>query len=90
MSAAKPDPLADDYRVTIDRADNGYLVRAGARVEVVEDGEDYRDDCEARTSLRLLYVVLDMLGRLGSKHDAARVRVVILNQDGEDVTDRAV
>jgi hypothetical protein len=82
--------MADDYRVTIDRADNGYVVRAGCRVEVVEDGEDYRDDCEARTSLRLLYVILDMLGRLGSKHDAARVCVRIHNQDGDDITDRAV
>jgi hypothetical protein len=79
----------DDYTVTIAPADNGFIIRQGPRVEVVEEREDYRDDAEARTSLRLLYAVLDMLGRLGSKHDKFRCVVRCVNQQtGEDATDK--
>ena len=72
----------DDYRLTIDKADNGWLVQHCARVEVVEEDED-AEDGEAQATLRLLYRIMDMLDLGGSKHDAARVRVVIERQGGD-------
>ena len=73
----------DDYRLTIDKADNGWLIQHCARVEVVEEDED-AEDGEAQATQRLLYTILDMLDLRGSKHDAARVRVVIERQ-GDDL-----
>ncbi len=79
-------PDADDFTLIVQPCDNGFIVRCGPRVEVVEEAE-MGDASEARASLALLYTVLDMLGRVGSKHDAYRCRVRIFNSEGEDVTD---
>ena len=74
----------DDFRVIIDPCDNGFIVQCGPRREVVEEAE-FGDDAEPQATLRLLYTVLDMLGRRGSKHDAARCVVSVVNQHGEPV-----
>ena len=69
----------DECAVHIEPVDNGFLIRQGPRVEVCEEDE-YAQDGEAQATMRLLYQVLDMLGRLGSKHDAYRVRISVVDQ----------
>ena len=77
-----------DCILSVERVDNGWLLRQGPRVEVVEELEDYTDDTDARTTRRLLYLVLDMLGRAGSKHDPYRVRVVVMDQQKDEPVER--
>jgi hypothetical protein len=74
---------ADDFTLTIQPVDNGYIVRCGPRVEVVEEAEE-ADASEAKATARLLWTVLDMLGRSGSKHDHYRVRVQVMDQQKDE------
>ena len=68
----------DESAVRIERADNGFIVRQGPRVEVIEEQDT--DDGEAEAAQALCYLVLEMVGRLGTKHDAFRVRVELVDQ----------
>jgi hypothetical protein len=70
-----------DCQVRIDRADNGWLIASGPRIEVIEEVDSDRSEAEA--TQQLLYTVLEMIGRIGSKHDAYRVCVNIVKRDGE-------
>jgi hypothetical protein len=75
----------EDTSVRIDRADQGWIVSCGPRLEVVEE-EEMAQDGEAQATARLLYVVLDMIGELGTKHDDYRVRIGVIERDsGRDL-----
>jgi hypothetical protein len=76
---------ADDFTLTVQPCDNGFLVRCGARVEVVEEAD--REDGEADATRRLLYVILDMLDRRGTKHDAYRVLIDVAKQDSGELAE---
>ena len=81
-------PPASEHTLSITVCDNGWLLRYGPRIEVVEQGEEYLDTSavEARDTQRLLWRVVDLLGRGGSKHDRYRCRVVVFDQEsGEEV-----
>jgi hypothetical protein len=56
---------------------------AGAEKTVVEVDEDIQDENEAETKAtqKLLYVIMEYFGLIGSKHDKTRVRVVIEKKD---------
>ncbi len=74
--------------VTIEVADNGYVVSTTASGErtnyvVIEEADEPLGAVRAAQSL--LWEVLEQVGMFGSKHDAARVRVVLQTPDGEDV-----
>ena len=74
--------------ITIASVHNGYILRhrvgedETARVFEVED----TDKGEAMAAAGLLYAVLEQVGAYGSKHDAYRVRVSVIEAaSGEDV-----
>jgi hypothetical protein len=85
--AENDDPMPpDDFTLTIQPATNGWIVRYADAVDVVEEVE-MGEDSEARTTARLLWTVLDMLGLSGSKHDHYRVRVAVMNQQTDTVVE---
>lgn len=73
-----------DFILTIEKADSGWILRDATRVEVVEELE-LGEHSEQRATVALLWRLLDMLGLAGSKHDAARVKIVLHDQEGREV-----
>jgi len=73
-----------DCILSVERADNGWLLRQGPRVEVVEEDEGGREDAEEQAVRSLLYSIMDMLGLYGSKHNRYRVRVIVVDQQNDD------
>lgn len=84
--------MKDNYN--IEPTENGWRLR-----HTFDEDEYTRDDkewgfeinpdtrkAELQTLQRLLYTLLDeCMGQLGSKHDELRLRVIIVNQDGQEV-----
>lgn len=74
--------------VTIERADNGYIVRRagedceGRPVESVEVCEQPGAGCQCIALSDALCIAVDALGASGSKHDGCRIRVMC--KCGED------
>lgn len=69
----------------IDYADNGYILTYGEyhapkHIVVEEDANS-----EPRTMQRLLFAIIDYFGASGSKHDDERIKVIVVNRDGEEV-----
>lgn len=64
-------------RLTIEMAPNGYALRDedDELVTVVEDDE------EAEAARLMLWEVNERIGHIGSRHDAARVRIIVLPGD---------
>ena len=71
-------------KVIIEVVNNGYVVHSSDGAEVVEERDTEHVDCKAVQ--HLLYLVLDALGKGGSKHDVERVRVIVVDQEGVEVT----
>lgn len=67
--------------VTVERADNGYIVRhadedcEGEPVELVEVCEQAESGCQCVALAYALRVAVEALGMVGSKHDVCRIRV---------------
>lgn len=67
--------------VTIEMADNGYIVRhasedcEGETMEFVEVREQGDIGCRRDALVAAIWAAIDALGMSGSKHDACRVRV---------------
>ncbi len=69
--------------VTIERANNGYIVRhadencEGEPVDIVEVCEqtETETECQCAALAYALRVTVDALGMYGSKHDACRIQV---------------
>ncbi len=67
--------------VTIERANNGYIVRhadedgEGEPMEFVEVCEQDEDGCQCQGLAHALRVAVEELGACGSKHDACRIQV---------------
>lgn len=70
-------------KVTIEAVDNGYILKSGDSTVVVEEN-DYK---EKREIIPLFYHIMDMLGIRGSKHDAVRVDIRLIDQDGKEIED---
>jgi len=68
-------------KVTIEKADNGYIVRhdnldcEGESVEIVEVREQDETGCQCTALANVLWATVDALGMAGSKHDACRVNI---------------
>ncbi len=85
----------DDYKLTIEKVTNGYIVSHpdefddGVKVEfrdVIEEPEEEWGELAA--GLHLLYFVMDYFGLIGSKHDAKRLRVEIVEKESDgDIRD---
>ncbi|MFA6971422.1 MAG: hypothetical protein WC208_08485 [Gallionella sp.] len=73
-------------KIEIESVDNGYIVKTEGQKIVIELDDNKEKDCKATRSL--LYTVLDMLGEAGSKHDAERVRIIIVNSEEKEVEDK--
>ena len=72
--------------IRIERVANGFIISDAADQKVVIEEDDKKEkDCQAIRTM--LYEVLDGLGEYGSKHDAERIRISIINQDDEEVKD---
>jgi hypothetical protein len=78
--------------VSVEHALNGYVISGPEQhtmvVEVDESaglGNSNRAEAFARRSM--LYLVLEELGEIGSKHDKARVYIVVRDQDGNEIDD---
>ena len=76
--------------VTIQVVDNGYVVivrdcvgEAVSREVIEARGDTALDD--VRAAAALLWRVLESIGHYGTKHDPARVRIRIEDQDGNEV-----
>lgn len=72
--------------VRIESVDNGYVVSSDDTKVVIEQAQNSDKDCQAIRTM--LYEVLEQLGETGSKHDVERVRVIVVNQDGEEVEEK--
>lgn len=68
-------------KVTIERADNGYIIRhdgldcEGETMEIVEVCEQAEPGCQCRALMGAVWAAIDALGMAGSKHDACRVNI---------------
>lgn len=80
-----------DYKLTIEKVVNGYIVthpdelEDGVEVEyrdVIEDRDT--DDGELEAGLDLLYFVMEYFGLIGSKHDKKRLRAEIVERDNDE------
>jgi len=68
-------------KITIEKADNGYIIRhndldcEGETMEITEVCEQSETGCRCAALTGLLRTVIDAFGMAGSKHSACRVRV---------------
>ncbi len=77
-------------KLTIIKVDNGYYLEMGNDGEfdvppsfrVIEEGDT---DYDAKTTQKLLYAVMECFGLVGSKHDAERCVVRVINPNGKEV-----
>jgi hypothetical protein len=67
-------------KLIIETVDNGYIISDNTLKRVITEMES-----EAQTTRYLLCDVMEMLGILGSKHDAERCRVIVVDQDGKEI-----
>lgn len=82
-------------KATVSRAENGYVVYphpdetdpAAIQPMPIVVAETYSaDDLGAAKAAReMLYELLDLVGYVGSKHSSHRVRITVVNKDGEAV-----
>jgi hypothetical protein len=78
--------MTSEPAVKIWTVDNGYVMHSPVIESTVVCEDDETDKGACVSTARLLYAVLDALGAAGSKHDAFRVRVSVIERDsGEDV-----
>ena len=83
-----------EYRISIVRGDNGYLLEyedenedGSPRTifEVIQDGPDNQALTGAlKSGEELLWWVMDYFGFGGSKHDAERIRIVRVKREEEE------
>ena len=79
-----------EFSIKISKVSNGYTLQPL--------GEDYKDDGitvyqqndsnefgELGAMFEVLYEVIQYFGVYGSKHDEKRLRVIIVNRDGEEI-----
>jgi hypothetical protein len=73
--------------MNIKRVSNGYVVEHDDEsekiIEVAEIGDSRMSECRAIQNA--LYFVMEGLGHINSKHDVYRVRVIVVNENGEEV-----
>jgi hypothetical protein len=83
-----------DYKITIERVDNGYLLEfpdvqeddeaeiLTVRHEVVEETDDKWGNLDA--GLRLIFRLMEFFDLTGSKHDERRLQVSISGPGDEE------
>jgi hypothetical protein len=79
-------------RITIDTAQNGYIITSKEFTEddsipydsytVIEEAEGVDDACELVAMQSLLYSVMESLGAYNSKHKTHRLTISVEKQDG--------
>lgn len=69
--------------ITIKHASNGYIVSMDEDTFVFEE----RDENIKRHLQEMLYMILDLLGELGSKYDEERIRIVIDGKNDTNMTE---
>lgn len=86
-------------KATVTRAENGYIIQphkdefddavGESSPTVVEETGPYGDDKlrEARAAQSMLYTLLDSVGYSDSKHSSHRLKINVVDQDGNIVED---
>ena len=72
-------------RLEITCAENGWQLETHGRVTVVEVPEYSTPQGDAQAQARLLRTVLDMLDIYPSKHDPARVKVIVVDANEHEI-----
>ena len=73
----------------IEHAMNGYILTVkSADLTFPDDTEVFEEEGENKTHIvHMLYRFLEAVGELGSKHDEERIRIIRVNQEGEEIVD---
>ena len=84
--------MIKEWSLKITKASNGYILQPmGDDHEeegmMVYEEDDLDEFGELEAMLKVLYGVIEHFGVYGSKHDAKRLRVVIVDREGEEIGD---
>lgn len=73
----------------ITHAINGYILTVkSADTTVPDDTEVFEEQGENKLHIvHMLYRLLEAVGEQGYKHDQERVRIIRVNQEGEEIVD---
>lgn len=73
----------------ITHAINGYILTVkSADPTIPDDNEVFEEQGEDKKHIvHMLYRLLEAVGELGFKHDEERVRIIRVNQEGEEIVD---
>lgn len=71
----------------IEHAMNGYILTVkSADPTVPDDTEVFEEQGDSKLHIvHMLYRLLEAVGEQGSKHDEERVRIIRVNQEGEEI-----
>ena len=85
--------MIKEWSLKITKASNGYILQPMGDDHEDEGMSVYEEENinkygELEAMFRALYSVIEYFGVYGSKHDARRLRVVIVDQNGNEIDDQ--